>query len=57
MFLPGGGIPRGTVLTGGRGDPLTRGWAAVEGARRNSPEEVGEMPRIPVQPVGYRDAK
>ena len=38
------------------GDPLSPGWASVEGAKRLKPEEVG-LPKIPVLPISYKSAK
>jgi N-acetylated-alpha-linked acidic dipeptidase len=39
------------------GDPLTPGWASIEGARRIAPEEARSMPQIPTVPMSWRDAK
>jgi N-acetylated-alpha-linked acidic dipeptidase len=39
------------------GDPLTPGWASVEGARRIAPEEARSVPQIPAVPMSWRDAK
>ncbi len=38
------------------GDPLTPGWASLEGARRIRPEESRILPRIPSMPISGRDA-
>ena len=49
-------IQRGSVLTlPYKGDPLTPGYEASIDARRLRPEDV-DMPRIPVQPIGYAAA-
>lgn len=46
-------IQRGSIVTlGYQGDPLTPGLFASKDARRLDPDEV-ELPRIPVQPIGY----
>jgi len=39
------------------GDPLTPGWASVEGARRIPVEEAVSMPKIMAVPMSWRDAK
>ncbi len=39
------------------GDPLTPGWASIEGAKRIAPEEARSVPRIPAVPMSWRDAK
>ena len=39
------------------GDPLTPGWASVEGARRIPIEEAASVPRIVAVPLSWRDAK
>ena len=39
------------------GDPLTPGVAAVEGAKRLEMKDVTDLPRIPVQPLSYGDAR
>ncbi len=39
------------------GDPLTPGWASVEGAKRIAPEAARSVPRIPAVPMSWRDAK
>lgn len=38
------------------GDPLTPGWASVEGARRISPAESRILPKIPMIPLSAADA-
>jgi N-acetylated-alpha-linked acidic dipeptidase len=52
---PAGGIQRGSMMNG-NGDPTTPGWASVEGARR-LPEDSLDVPRIPVLPMGYGNAR
>ncbi|HYE02168.1 MAG TPA: M28 family peptidase, partial [Phycisphaerales bacterium] len=50
-------IQRGSVLTlGYAGDPLTPGMEATRDADRLAPESV-DLPRIPVQPVGWGAAQ
>ncbi len=39
------------------GDPLTPGWASVEGARRIPVEEAASVPRLMAVPLSWRDAK
>src|SRR6266850_4734665 len=39
------------------GDPLTPGQPAVPGVNRLKIEEANNLPRIPVQPISYGDAK
>jgi N-acetylated-alpha-linked acidic dipeptidase len=52
---PPGGIQRGSVLNQ-NGDPTTPGWASTAQARR-VPEESLTVPRIPVVPLGYGNAR
>lgn len=55
-----GGVERGTVVLGGPGDPLTPGWAAVDGGERLrvEDEEVRRrFPRIPSTPVSLSTAR
>lgn len=54
-FLPGTGIQRGNVITR-KGDPLTQGYPATDYMYQNDEDEV-ILPKIPVQPIGYDDAK
>ncbi len=50
-------IQRGSILTlEYPGDPLTPGWEAAADADRLDPREV-ELPRIPVQPIGWGAAQ
>jgi N-acetylated-alpha-linked acidic dipeptidase len=39
------------------GDPLTPGWASVEGVNRITTEEARSVPKIPAVPMSWRDAK
>ncbi|GMF65891.1 unnamed protein product [Phytophthora lilii] len=39
------------------GDPMTPGWASVEGASRLTYEEVTNVPRVPVLPLSYGQAR
>jgi N-acetylated-alpha-linked acidic dipeptidase len=39
------------------GDPLTPGWASVEGARRLSPKDAQSLPRIMATVISWHDAK
>lgn len=39
------------------GDPLTPGWASVEGAKRIEAEESPVLPKIPSLPLSHRDAE
>jgi len=50
---------RGSVqfLSTAPGDPLTPGKPAIPGVPRLKMEEVKTLPRIPVQPISYGDAK
>jgi len=50
-------IQRGSIMTlEYPGDPLTPGWEASPDAERLDPREV-ELPRIPVQPIGWGAAQ
>ncbi|KAL5481832.1 hypothetical protein EMCRGX_G022084 [Ephydatia muelleri] len=56
--LPPYGLQRGTLLEP-EGDPLTNGVPSLDGVFRESYNSVmasGEVPSIPVQPIGYGDA-
>ncbi|XP_022097951.1 N-acetylated-alpha-linked acidic dipeptidase 2-like [Acanthaster planci] len=57
-WLPGSGVQRGSlaVQQGLGGDPLTPGYPSLENAFRED-ESSASLPRIPVQPIGYDDAK
>jgi len=48
------GVQRGSVFNG-EGDPSTPLWPSVAGARR-LPEDSMDISRIPVVPLGYRNA-
>lgn len=52
---PEGGIQRGSVMNS-NGDPTTPGYPSLAGARR-LPEDSLSLPRIPVIPMGYRNAR
>lgn len=52
---PAGGIQRGSMMNS-NGDPTTPGWASVEGARR-IPEDSLTLPRIPIIPMSYGNAR
>ena len=52
---PPAGIQRGSMMNG-NGDPTTPSWASVEGARR-VPEDSLVIPRIPIIPMGYGNAR
>jgi len=49
------GIQRGSMMNG-NGDPTTPSWSSVEGARR-VPEDSLDIPRIPIIPMGYGNAR
>jgi N-acetylated-alpha-linked acidic dipeptidase len=51
-------VQRGSVLYTFlyAGDPLTPGVAATKDAKRLSPDQANALPKIPVQPLSYRDA-
>ena len=52
-------IQRGTVkyIFQHASDPLTPGWAATEDADRLEIENATDLPKIPVIPIAYKDAK
>ncbi len=56
---PEQGVQRGSVLDMAiyPGDPLSPGWASEAGSRRLSPAEAKSLPKIPVMPISYGDAK
>jgi len=58
-FRPPEGVQRGSVLDMPlfAGDPLTPGVAATEGAKRLDRAHAPTLPRIPVQPLSYADAR
>lgn len=49
-----GGIPFDFIHPG---DPLTPGWASVNGAKRIKPEESQILPKIISVPLSYKDAR
>ncbi|MGH7521324.1 MAG: M28 family peptidase [Gemmatimonadales bacterium] len=49
------GIQRGSMMNG-NGDPTTPSWPSVEGARR-VPEDSLQIPRIPIIPMSYGNAR
>ena len=52
---PAGGIQRGSMMNP-NGDPTTPRWSSVEGAPR-LPEDSLPIPRIPIIPMGYGNAR
>jgi N-acetylated-alpha-linked acidic dipeptidase len=52
---PAGGIQRGSMMNS-NGDPTTPGWASIEGTRR-LPEDSLVLPRIPIIPMSYGNAR
>ncbi|HEV7472878.1 MAG TPA: M28 family metallopeptidase [Pyrinomonadaceae bacterium] len=58
-WRPASSAQRGSVqfLSTAPGDPLTPGRPAVPGVPRLKMEEVTTLPRIPVQPISYGDAR
>ncbi|MDQ6653043.1 MAG: M28 family metallopeptidase [Acidobacteriota bacterium] len=58
-WRPASSAQRGSVqfLFQAPGDPLTPGRPSVPGVPRLKMEEVTGLPRIPVQPISYGDAK
>ena len=52
-------IQRGTVkyIFQHASDPLTPGWASTKDADRLPIAEATDLPKIPVAPIAYRDAK
>jgi N-acetylated-alpha-linked acidic dipeptidase len=58
-WRPASSAQRGSVqfLFRAPGDPLTPGTPAVPGTTRLKMEEVNTLPRIPVQPISYGDAR
>ena len=55
---PEHGVQRGSVMDMPTypGDPLSPGWASVEGSRRLSRAEAATLVRIPVLPISWGDA-
>jgi len=58
-WRPAGSAQRGSVqfLSTAPGDPLTPGRPSIPGVPRLKQEELTTIPRIPVQPISYGDAK
>ena len=58
-WRPATSAQRGSVqfLSSAPGDPLTPGKPAVPGVPRLKMEEVKTLPRIPIQPISYGDAR
>ena len=56
---PEQGVQRGSVLDMAiyPGDPLSPGWASEPGSKRLSLAEARSLPKIPVLPISYGDAK
>jgi N-acetylated-alpha-linked acidic dipeptidase len=56
---PGEGVQRGSVLDAPLypGDPLTPGIGATANAKRLSRKDAPSLPKIPVLPISYDDAK
>src|SRR5471030_2323054 len=56
---PAPGVQRGSVLDGPLypGDPLTPGVGATPDAKRLKREDAPSLPKIPVLPISYEDAK
>ena len=52
---PAGGIQRGSMMNA-NGDPTTPAWPSVESARR-VPEDSLDIPRIPIIPMSYGNAR
>lgn len=57
-YRPASSAQRGSVLYTFlyAGDPLTPGVAATKTAKRLTPDQATNVPKIPVQPLSYRDA-
>jgi N-acetylated-alpha-linked acidic dipeptidase len=58
-WRPADGIQRGSIqyIFNYPGDPLTPGTPAIPGTLRQSPEEAGNLPRIPTTPISYGEAR
>jgi N-acetylated-alpha-linked acidic dipeptidase len=56
---PADGIQRGSIqyIFNYPGDPLTPGAPALPGTPRQSPDEAGNLPRIPTTPLSYGEAR
>ena len=58
-WRPADGIQRGSIqyIFNYPGDPLTPGAPAIPGTRRLSPDDAGNLPRIPTTPISYGEAQ
>jgi N-acetylated-alpha-linked acidic dipeptidase len=58
-WRPADGIQRGSIqyIFNYPGDPLTPGAPAIRGTRRLSPDDAGNLPRIPTTPISYGEAQ
>jgi N-acetylated-alpha-linked acidic dipeptidase len=58
-WRPADAIQRGSIqyIFNYPGDPLTPGRPAIEGTPRLSPENAGDLPRIPTTPISYSEAQ
>ena len=55
IWLPKTGVQRGSISTGGGGDPLTPGLPSIDGVSR-IPIDQAALPKIPATPLPYGDA-
>ncbi len=57
-WRPATAVQRGSIEYGFEhlGDPTTPGWPSTPGARRVSPRDSPDMPRVPTTPLSYHDA-
>ncbi|MBZ5568672.1 MAG: M28 family metallopeptidase [Acidobacteriia bacterium] len=57
-WRPDTGVQRGTIEYGFEhpGDPTTPGWPSTADARRVSPQDSPDIPKIPTTPLSYHDA-
>ncbi|KAG7399733.1 hypothetical protein PHYBOEH_008067 [Phytophthora boehmeriae] len=58
IYRPKGSFQRGSLqyLSLASGDPLTPGWASVQGAEYLKYEDVDSIPHIPALPLSYEQA-
>ncbi|ETO83680.1 hypothetical protein F444_02343 [Phytophthora nicotianae P1976] len=58
IYRPKGSFQRGSLqyLSLASGDPLTPGWASVQGASQLKYEDVNSIPHIPALPLSYEQA-
>jgi N-acetylated-alpha-linked acidic dipeptidase len=56
---PARGVQRGSIIDMALypGDPLSPGWASEPGTKRLKQEEATSLPKIPVMPISYADAR